>query len=129
MTGRTVVALIVAPLVCALVFAIYMAMAAEAHPARAPFHILLMPGLMMGVCFEVVALIPLVYWLGRRQLLSRRNVIWGGLILWVIAVLLQVWMTSQVPFPQALMAVPTLLVPGLALVLAFAFLSSYASAS
>lgn len=129
MTGRLVVALIVAPLACALAFAIWIVMAAEAEPPRAPFLMLLIPGLMMGVLFEVVALIPLVYWLGRRQSLSRSKVIWGGLILWVVAVTLQLWVTSEIPFPQFLIAFPTLMIPGIALVLAFAYTISYASSA
>ena len=129
MTGRLVVALVVAPVVCALAFAMWMVMAAEAEPQRAPFLVLLMPGLMMGVFFEVVALVPLVYWLSRRRSLSRGNVIWGGLVLWVIAVSFQLWVTSEVPFLQSLIGLPTLMIPGLALVLAFAFLISYVPAA
>lgn len=129
MTGRMVIALVIAPLMCALAFAIWMMMAAEAEPPRAPFLVLLMPGLMMGVAFEVIALMPLVYWLGRRRKLTRGNVILGGVILWVVAVTLQGWATSDSPFPYLLIALPTLMIPGLALVLAFAFLISYAPAA
>lgn len=129
MNGRTLLALVVAPVACALAFALWFVMAAAADPARASFAILLLPGLTAGTVFEIFALLPLLYWLRQRGSLSRGRFIVIGLLLWAVAASLQVWITAEVPFLHAIAVLPMLMIPGLALVIVFAFAISYMPAA
>jgi hypothetical protein len=86
---------------------------------------LFFPGLMYGALFEVVALLPLVLWLRHRGKLSRTRVLVGGAVLWMVAALLQLLATSELPVHQSVLLLPALMVPGLALVLVFVFVMRY----
>jgi hypothetical protein len=86
---------------------------------------LFFPGLMYGALFEVMALLPFVLWLRHRGKLSRGRVLTGGVVLWLVTALLQLLATSELPVSQSVFLLPALMVPGLALVLVFAFVMRY----
>ncbi len=122
--GRLLAALILAPVACSVALGAAFLIGLDRSGSQASTLVLFLPGLMYGALFEIVALLPLVYWLRRRGSLSFGRVLFGGLLLWAAGVALQLWATSEPSIVAWLSVAPMLMVPGIALVLVFAFVVS-----
>jgi len=129
MSGRFVLAMILAPLVAGAVFGAWVYSGMQATPSQPGLAqlILLMPGAIYGASFEVFVLLPLLWLIRRRRWPTRLPLIAGGALVWVAIVFLNIWATSDTGLSGwtlrdiAVSFLP-LVVPGVVLVLVFAWL-------
>ncbi|MBK7665795.1 MAG: hypothetical protein IPJ21_20105 [Sterolibacteriaceae bacterium] len=92
-----------------------------ARPTNAPWFSFFVPGMLYGALFEVVALVPLFHLLQRIRHPSSVALAGLGLMLWAVAVILNIAATAEITVAEALPVMPRLMLPGVALVLVFAF--------
>jgi hypothetical protein len=125
MSNRTLLALILSPIACGLIFDIWIVSATSSAEYVAPGAeaIVFFGGTMYGAVFEVLILMPAIFLLHRAKLRSRLFLISCGTALWVLAVLLNLWATSELPLYQAISLLPALSIPGFALVCVYVYLS------
>jgi hypothetical protein len=128
--SRTVAALLLAPIACSLasgVLILWGAESPEGSHSRLLF-VAFFAGIMYGALFEVFALLPLLLVLRRMQKSTRGTLFTGGALLWGAVVILYVFANSEFSWLQLPLSafgsflVP-LLLPGLVLVLVFAFVA------
>jgi len=129
MSGRFVLAMILAPLVGGAVFGawVYWGMHGGHSQPGLALLMLLLPGTIYGAAFEVFVLLPLLLLIRRRRWPTRGPLIAGGALAWIAIVFLNIWGTSETglsgwTLPDIAAAFLPLVVPGVVLVLVFAWL-------
>jgi hypothetical protein len=128
-SGRFVLAMILAPLVGGVVFGawVYSGMHSGYSQAGLALLMLLLPGTIYGAAFEVFVLLPLLFLIRRRRWPTRGPLIAGGTSAWIVIVFLNIWATSDTglsgwTLSDIAAAFLPLVVPGVVVVLAFAWL-------
>ena len=126
MNRQIVVALLLAPVACGLARALWILLwiGRAEHFEDGVVMGAFLPGLLSGVVFEVVALMPLLLLLRHIGRVSRSNLVIFGFALWTVAaLLLYFWPFHDLLLRHSTMLLPLILLPGAVLVVVFSLLA------
>jgi hypothetical protein len=120
MNGRTILALIVAPVVGGLTYGGWLASSFSGipDPYRTGLWTQSIPGIVVGTVFELFFLLPLLYLLQRFRLSARLWFIGFGILIWFLLSIALLSLT-QINWSECVASSFMFLVPGAALVIAF----------